>query len=1027
MRWTKHPKIAVILICCFGLFAGRLAAQKDLYGPHVAPSPPQTPEEERKRFHLPPGFTIELVAAEPFVRKPINIAFDDRGRLWVTESVEYPFPASSAGKAHDTVRILEDTRGTGLADQVITFADGLNIPIGVLPMRDGAVVYSIPNIYRYRFNRGTDRVASREILYGPYGYKDTHGMTGEFTRGFDGWIYACHGFSNTSQIRGDDGSTITMQSGNTYRFKPDGSRVEYFTHGQVNPFGLAFDPLGNLYSCDCHSRPIYQLLRGAWYPSFGKPHDGLGFGPEIMTHDHGSTAIAGITYYAADHFPPEYRDTIFVGNVVTNRINHDNLEHKGSTLKAIQQPDFLSCDDPWFRPVDIKLGPDGALYVADFYNRIIGHYEVPLNHPGRDRERGRIWRIVYKARPKQPRPDWNKATVAELVQDLAHPNLTVRFIATQQLVDRGSYEAVEAARKSLPSPANPFQKMHALWVLECLGALDDDALAAAAKDADFGVRVHAMRILAERKQWNIPLHRLVLDALKESDPNVQRAAADALGMHPESNKDKLWPENIWPLCKLCQSVPPADTHLLHVARMALREQLRAHDEGFFSGKGFISDADSRTIADVATGVPSQKAGDHLLVHLEFVNETPENQLRYVYHIARYARKIAADDRLLEYVLTRRMTPIKHSVALLKAIHQGFQARGAEFPEGFKRWGEDLSEKLLSSSDRNEILAGIELGGMLKLASVQTFLHRTIADPQAPQTTRTTAMTALAGMDAKRAIPSLAKLLQDSSEPLALREKASNLLAGVNRPEAVEELFKALAAAPERLATVIAAGLASTRNGAEKLVDTVAAGKASAYLLQDSVVGIRLSRIDLPGFKNRVAALTKNLPSPDKRFQELFQQKRIGYAAAAKDPTLGAKVFEKHCAICHQIANQGAKIGPQLDGIGIRGFDRLLEDILDPNRNVDQAFRTTTLNLTNGQVVSGLLLREEGKVFVLADNQGKEIRVAKDDVEERTLSQLSPMPANLADQIPEVDFYHLLAYLLAQRPPKETPKPEPNSK
>ena len=194
-----------------------------------------------------------------------------------------------------------------------------------------------------------------------------------------------------------------MNSGNTYRMRPDGSHAEYFTHGQVNPFGLAFDPLGNLYSCDCHSRPVYQLLRGAWYPSFGKPDDGLGFGPEMVTHDHGSTGIAGISYYAADQFPEAYRGTVFIGNVVTNRINHDRIEWHGSTPKGIEQPDFVWSEDNWFRPVDIELGPDGALYVADFYNRIIGHYEVPLTHPGRDRDRGRIWRIVYRGTDgKQP-------------------------------------------------------------------------------------------------------------------------------------------------------------------------------------------------------------------------------------------------------------------------------------------------------------------------------------------------------------------------------------------------------------------------------------------------------------------------------------------------------------------------------------------------------------------------------------------------------------------------------------------------
>src|SRR5207248_3555843 len=215
------------------------------------------------------------------------------------------------------------------------------------------------------------------------------------------------------------------------------------------------------------------------------------------------TAIAGIVYYAADHFPKEYRDTLFIGNVVTNRINHDRLEPHGSTLKALLQPDFLSCDDPWFRPVDIKLGPDGALYIADFYNRIIGHYEVPLTHPGRDKERGRIWRIVYRGpkdqgKPVPPRGDWSKASIPELIDDLGHPNLVVRMKATNQLVERGGQDGVMAVQTLMKPSSRDFQRMHGLWVLERCYALDDATLQTAAKDAAPGVRVHAMRVLAER-------------------------------------------------------------------------------------------------------------------------------------------------------------------------------------------------------------------------------------------------------------------------------------------------------------------------------------------------------------------------------------------------------------------------------------------------------------------------------------------------------------------------------------------------
>ena len=176
---------------------------------------------------------------------------------------------------------------------------------------------------------------------------------------------------------------------------------------------------------------------------------------------------------------------------------------------------------------------------------------------------------------------------------------------------------------------------------------------------------------------------------------------------------------------------------------------------------------------------------------------------------------------------------------------------------------------------------------------------------------------------------------------------------------------------------------------------------------------------MPNLKERLAKLTHGLPAADDRLQEQLNRRRAGFTAAKVDAAQGAKVFEKHCAACHQIANQGSKIGPQLDGIGVRGVDRLLEDILDPNRNVDQAFRSTTLSLKNGQVVSGLLVKEEGEVLVMADAQGKEVRVPKNAVEEKTVTQLSPMPANLADQIPEAEFYNLLAYLLKQQPEKGT--------
>ena len=1012
-------RIAILALACLGVFGIVLLAQAPPQlgrRENIAATEPRTPVEERKLFHLPPGFVIELVAAEPDIQKPINLNFDDRGRLWVSCTVEYPFPAPPDRKPRDSIKVLESTRGDGVYDKVTTFADGLNIPIGVLPVTvpgpdgkqcQGAIVHSIPNIHLLVDSDGEGKANRREVLYGTFGAKDTHGMTGSFTRGFDGWVYAHHGYANTSQVKAGDGSNLHMQSGNTYRFRPDGTRVEQFTWGQVNPFGLCFDPLGNLYSADCHSRPAMLLLRGGCYPSFGKPHDGLGFAPELMSHSHGSTAICGITYYAADQFPPAYRDTLFIGNVVTSRINHDRLERTGSSYKAIEQPDFLWSEDPWFRPVDIKLGPDGALYVADFYNRIIAHVEVPLAHPGRDRSRGRIWRISYQGTDGQrklpPAQNFSQMELLELARQLGSPNLTARTLAATQLVNREKDQVKAALLPLLEPRTNSFARLHGMWVLERLGLLADRDLLRLAEDIDPVVRTHAVRVIAERKNWSTGLAARVRDSLRDVDGFVQRAAADGLGRQPSA-------ENFHALLVARAAVPAGDTQLLHTIRMALRDHLRSAEAWPILTEN-LPEADERAVADVALGVRSPESARFLLRHLRKVPANAEFTVRCVQHAARHG----AEDQmtaLLNFVRGDQPTDRAHQANLIRAIIQGTQERGGKLSAPARAYAESLVGDLLGDKQAEPVTLGIELAGLLKLETAQDVLADLATRKNLPEATRKSAMSALVSINATIQLKLLGGILADPTEPPPLRDHAAAALAKVNQAQARDELIKALPTAPARLQGVIALGLAGSPQGAELLLQAVTTGKASGRLLQERAVETRLAR--LPGFQERSAKLTAGLPSANQRLVQLIDQRAKGFATAKLDRAAGAKVFEKHCAICHQLANQGAKVGPQLDGLGARGLDRLLEDVVDPNRNVDQAFRSTTLVLKNGQLVTGLVLREEGEVIVMADQQGKEVRLSNRDVEERVTSPLSPMPANLLEQIPEQDFYHLMAFLLAQK-------------
>jgi putative heme-binding domain-containing protein len=978
----------------------------------VASTEAKSPEQEKAGFHLPPGFEAQLVASEPTINKPMNLAFDDRGRLWVTTTVEYPYPAKPGTKARDRVVVLSDFGKDGKAKKAVNFAEGLNIPIGVMPLGtgDSALVHSIPAIRRWTDTDGDGKADKNEEVYSAYGFRDTHGMTNAFTWGFDGWIYACHGFNNDSTVKGSDGRPITMQSGNVYRLRADGSRVEYVTHGQVNPFGLSFDTIGNLYSTDCHTRPIYMLLTGAFYPSFGKPHDGLGFGPEMMQHDHGSTGIAGIVSYQADHYPKSYVDSVFIGNVVTSRINRDTLKWTGASPKAIAEPDFLVSDDPWFRPVDIELGPDGALYVADFYNRIIGHYEVPLTHPGRDREKGRIWRIVYTGRDASAKPlreEYNgpAMSVNDLVSELGDPNLTRRMKAANQLFAKGKAE-VGTQVLSATATSNPVQRLHALWVLQRLGLLDAAMLKKHASDPDERVRIHVQKMIAERATGSAQEIELAYKALADANPYVRRAAAEALGRNHD-------PANVHELVNALHATPGEDTHLRHAIRIAIRDELSSESEW-----GPTPQTESE-IADIAPGIAKPIAANFLVHYLKKYGATPAgDKARFIRHIARFGE---ADAQGEIAGLIAGTTDLGTKVAMLKAVQEGEQERGASYPAGVLDIARKTAQAAIDSKNDTEFGLGIELAGALRMGELSAALRKVLTDRAQPRQRRERAIESLLAINAKEVVPLLGKVVADASENAGLRDRVAQLLAASNLTEARDVLINALPTAPGRLQSVIATGLAQNAPGAIRLLEAIKAGNASARLLQERGVEVRIAGLNQADLTSRAKALLKGLPPAEERIQTLIRDRRNAFVAKTGEAVRGPVAFEKYCAACHQLSGKGARVGPQLDGVGVRGVDRLLEDVLDPNRNVDQAFRVTSLSLKDGRVVAGLLLREEGAVLVLADNQGKDVRVPKADVEERTISQLSPMPANWADQIPEADFKDLLSYLLQQKPKDDPAK------
>ena len=1140
----------------------------DPFAEGVRPTDPVSAEEQAKTFKLPPGFKVDLVAAEPEIQKPMNMAFDAKGRLWVTTSREYPFPAPLDKPGRDSIKVLEDFDESGRARKVTTFAEGLNIPIGVYPYKNGVIAWSIPNIWYFQDTDGDGKADKREVLFGPFGWeRDTHGNQASFRRGFDGWLYATHGYNNISAVRGKDGNEVRMQSGNTYRMRLDGSRVEHHTYGQVNPFGLCFDPSGNIYSADCHSAPIYELLRGGVYPSFGKPHDGLGFAPTLMEHSHGSTAICGIIFYADNHWPAEYQNNILIGNVMTSRINRDTLVSHGSSKTAREEADFVTTTDPWFRPVDLQLGPDGALYVADFYNRIIGHYEVPLQHPGRDRERGRIWKISYVGEGKEARklPDLSRANIDQLIAEFRGPNMPRRMLAMNELVDRHGANAVGQLQATLKKrDVSATEIVHSLWAMQRLGSLEQETLRRFVSHRDRDVRTHVMRILSENGEFGAMRQTAGLRTLQDADPTVQRAAADALGQFPEAES------YVRPLLSMLERVPREDDHLRHSVRMALRNQLREGGTAL-SYKRYKAE-DAQTLADICLGLAHEDAAGFLLDHIQ-AGRAGGNVSEYVRHAARHTSEENLG-RLTAFIRKTYAEDVDQQLAFFKAIREGGAQRGVQLTTEAREWGRELAGSLLKSASvgnsswrnlpvpgkpasanpwflqkrasadgdkesvficslppggehftgvlrsgiftlpewlsfylaghdgaPNEAAKGNNLIRLVDAASGKVLVQTTpprndiareahwdlaehngkrayieivdgdtgsgyawiaagrfnpavvpmpVINPNqisarvqsAAEMAKALQMTELADelgallaedsidVEAQGALASalvalepnehrvaLAPLLGDGTLPGELRQKIGKTLAAGKSANSLEMLVEAMRTVPARGQLKIAQSLAGSVGGADTLLAMVEKRQAAPQVLLDRGVQDRLKALNSSELTAKQAKLIENLEPPSEVTRKQIESLQAKFANTKASAVDGARVFTQNCAVCHQIDGSGALIGPQLDGIGGRGLERILEDTLDPNRNVDVNFRTHIIVLKDGDVISGLFRREEGELLVLADSTGKEITVPKNEIESRRESETSLMPANFGDIIPEKEFHDLMAFLLSKGVPR----------
>src|SRR5262249_49232638 len=412
-----------------------------------------------------------------------------------------------------------------------------------------------------------------------------------------------------------------------------------------------------------------------------------------------------------------------------------------------------------------------------------------------------------------------------------------------------------------------------------------------------------------------------------------------------------------PLLTLFHNTPETDAHLRHVVRMALRNHV-ADGTALRVNPAFFSTADLAVMASAALGTNTLEAVGFMLDDILPAKLDPATLGNAVYFIARYGKERAIRN-VLEF--GQANADFRHQVDAFRNFYRGTQERGAPLPPAAREWAESLTTSLLASSDVGQRQMGAELVGSIRLASKESALLSLAADTNSGDGPRTAALAALASLDARKHAATIGNVVRDGHAPASIRDRAARVLGTLNLREARNELVASFPNASGPLAAAIAASLVNTPAGCEELLGAIAAGKASPRLLQDRAVQARMRDARVAKLDERLSKLTEGLPPFDQKIDAILKQRAELFARAKPDAANGVKIYEKHCAACHQLGGKGSKVGPQLDGIGARGAEKLIEDILDPNRNVDPNFRTTRLTLKNGMELTGLLLREEGEV------------------------------------------------------------------
>jgi putative membrane-bound dehydrogenase-like protein len=990
------------IIALVGLLVSPLAAEDFIPRRQAAPpGPALKPAEAIAKMTVPPGFSVELVAAEPDIVNPTAMAIDDRGRFWICESLEYPRQSPGPGK--DRIKILEDTDGDGRADKTTIFAEGLNIPSGIALGYGGVWVANAPDLLFLQDTDGDGKADKQEVIITGFGRTDTHELPNSLTWGPDGWLYGLNGVFNYSHIfypktsphykEGHEGWKFTCA---LFRIHPRTREFQIFCEGTSNPWGLAIDTEGSFFVSACVIDHLWHLVESGYYIRQGGPYPPFTWKMNsIVDFKHQLAAYCGLHWYDSDAYPAKYRNRLYMGNIHASGVNSDDIVRHGSTYRAKKGEDFLMANDVWFMPVVQTTGPDGSLYILDWYDRYHCYQDANRDPAGVDRLNGRLYRVRYEQTPHPKSFDLSKDSDEQLLALLKSANGFSRDHAQRLLTERAKPELtpkLEALVKDEVLARH--SRLAALWVLIGSNQLSDEFSLQLLNGKDAGLASWSVRAAGNRGQ--------VSPAIREKLTQLSKSAAPDVLLQVAIAARKIKDVDTLQLLFNVLAAASTDDHLQHVVWQNLQPLLEAHYADFLKlaktspvqktpGLAAIvpllserllavKHPESPPIVGLIELLIDQQPGsnDSLIKCLDSLTAKLETREINAPSAAALGKRL---DAQLQKLLASDTSPALFSSAARLAV-------GLKIPAGYKALGQAIKNGKLGWPERTAMFNTLIVS----------------SEPSALDAAFTYAGEVLPSSDAKA------------------RGQQAAIISGLARSESprvaallLEQYAKLPAAEQPKVIEVL------TQRGpwAKELLTTIAAGKIPANVLNTNQIARLLGNKD-----DELAALVKKQwgavrteRNPD-RERVIAEMRNLIRRSKPGDALAGEKVYARVCAQCHKLHGNGQDVGPDITLNGRNSFEMLLSNVFDPSLVIGAAYQPRHVETVDGRTLLGLATEDNEQRVVLKLQGGKLETIPRAQIETITESKLSMMPEELEKQLKPEELCDLFAYLTLDKAPSD---------